>query len=123
MRAYFFSLIVLCIVLVMDIIGLNGLYVSFPPYDIFMHILGGIGIGLALCAAVRLHGSKIIHKYRVIIIGVLFVGIIWELFEMYYDITGEPLWSTPYYIDTAKDLIDDIIGGGIAVYLCLRNLK
>ncbi len=123
MRAYFYSFIVLCLVLVMDIIGLNGLYVRFPPYDIFMHILGGIGIGLALCAAVALHGGNIVHKYRIIIIGVLITGIIWELFEMYYDITGEPLWSALYYIDTVKDLIDDIIGGGIAVYLCRKNLN
>ena len=123
MRTYYYALLVLCLVLITDIIGIRGMYVIFPPYDIFMHILGGIGIGLAICAAVRLHGEKIIHKRRVTIIGVLIVGIIWEIFEMYYDITSAPLWTVPYYIDTVKDLIDDVIGGGIVTYLCQKNLK
>jgi hypothetical protein len=118
MRIYFIAIIVLCFVLITHIIGIRGLYVAFPPYDIFMHICGGIGIGLAICAAIVLHGEKIVHKRRVIIIGVLIVGIIWELFEIHYDITGSPLWTTPYYIDTIKDLIDDMIGGGIVAYIC-----
>jgi hypothetical protein len=101
---------------VTHIIGIRGMYVAFPPYDIFMHILGGIGIGLAVSAAVKLHGDKIVHKRWVIIIGVLLIGIIWEFFEAYYDITGSPLWSTPYYVDTVKDLIDDMIGGAIIAF-------
>lgn len=123
MRTYYYALLVLCLVLITDIIGINGMYVIFPPYDIFMHILGGIGIGLAICAAVKLHGEKIVHKRHVIIIGVLIIGIIWELFETYYNIAGNPPWSIPYYIDMIKDLIDDAIGGGMVVYLCQKDLK
>ena len=116
MRKYFYSFIVLVLVLVTHIIGMRGMYVAFPPYDIFMHILGGLGIGLAVCAAIDLHGQNISHKKLTIIIDVLVVGLIWEFFEAYYDITGSTLWSIPYYIDTAKDLIDDMIGGAIIAF-------
>jgi hypothetical protein len=121
MRAYFYAFVVLCFVLITHIIGIRGMYVIFPPYDIFMHILGGIGIGLAVCAAIKLHGEKIIYKRRAIIIGVLIVGIIWELFEIYYDIAGSPLGTIPYYIDTVKDLMDDVIGGTLAAWLFMKR--
>ncbi len=123
MRIYFYSLVILCLVLITHIVGVNGMYAACPSYNIFMHILGGIGVGLAVCAAVKLHGGNIAHKGRVIIIGVLVMGMIWESFEIYYNIASAPLWTMPYYIDTAKDLFNDIIGGGIIVFLCQKLYK
>jgi len=103
--------------------GMNGLYFTVPSYDIFMHILGGIGIGLAVSAGIKLHGNKVIHKKWFIVIGVLIVGLVWEFFEIYFDITGFPLWSTPHIIDTVKDLIDDMIGGGIVALVYFFGKK
>ncbi len=122
MKTYLFALLVLCVVLLMHMIGLRGLYVHFPPYDIILHILGGIGIGLAVSAFIKIHGRNIVHKRLAVIIGVLIIGLIWELFEVYYDIAGYPLWTTPYFIDTAKDLLDDIIGGSLAAWIAIRPL-
>ncbi|MCX6718854.1 MAG: hypothetical protein NTZ38_00520 [Candidatus Taylorbacteria bacterium] len=120
MKAYFLAIIVLCIVFVMNIFGIDGLYVQFPPYDIFMHILGGIGIGLAAFAFVSIHGKDIVHKRLAVILIVLVAGLIWEGFEAYYNIAGGPVGSLPYYLDTAKDLFDDVIGGSLIAWLMMR---
>ncbi len=117
MLTYLWALIILAIVLVAHLLGLTGLYVTFFWYDIMMHILGGVGIGLFVTAIIKLHGREIINKHRVIICSVIIVGMGWELFEIYFRLTGYPLWSKMYYIDTVKDLIDDTIGALVVVYL------
>lgn len=120
MRIYLYAFFVLCLVLVAHILGLNGFYDRIAGYDILMHILGGIGIGLTIFAIINLHGKTIERKREAVIFGVLVVGLVWELFEMYFDITGMPLWTIPYYIDTAKDLFDDLLGGAIAVWMSTK---
>lgn len=85
-------------------------------YDIMMHILGGVGIGLFVAAIINLHGQSIKNKRKFIIFSVIIVGFVWELFEIYYDLNGYPLWSKLYYLDTIKDLIDDTIGASLVAY-------
>lgn len=121
MIIYIFALIILAIVLVAHIFGLTGPYVTIFGYDIMMHVLGGIGIGLFVAAIIKMHGQNIINKRRLIIISVIVVGMVWELFEIYYKLTGYPLWTKLYYIDTVKDLIDDTIGALIVAYFVTKN--
>jgi hypothetical protein len=123
MRIYISALVVLLITLFAHISGMNGLYMSIPAYDVFMHILGGAGIGLALSAVVRSDLSHIRGKRSKIILGVLLAGTLWELFEMYFNIAGAPVGTKAYLLDTVKDLIDDTIGGALMAWLCLRNRK
>ncbi|MEI8328168.1 MAG: hypothetical protein WCG02_03470 [Candidatus Taylorbacteria bacterium] len=126
MLTYIFALIILFIMLVAHIFGINGLYYHYPFYDIFMHVLGGAGIGLLLIAFIRSNFSNfanILFLRRKVVLGVLVVGLMWELFEMYFDIAGAPLWTTAYYIDTAKDLINDVIGASIVAWLIFRKKK
>ncbi len=48
------------------------------------------------------------------LIGVLAVGIGWELLELFYKVD---VLNFRYWMDTAKDLIDDAIGGLISIYI------
>jgi hypothetical protein len=92
-----------------------GIYGSVVWYDIFMHILGGFSIGFSVAAAMELHGGRIGWRRTLILAVVLAAGIAWEIFEAYYDIAGAPFGTHAYWIDTVKDLIDDFIGGLLAV--------
>lgn len=121
MITYILALIVLIVVLGTHLLGLTGLYITIFWYDIMMHILGGVGIALFLLAWVQLHGQGIVNKRRFIIIGTIVAGLIWELFEMYYELNGYPLWSKMYYLDTIKDLIDDTLGAVVVAYIGFRN--
>jgi hypothetical protein len=61
--------------------------------------------------------------FRNIILGTMFFGLLWELFEIVEDVSGFPLWSNPYIIDTLKDLINDFIGGAIGSFVFLKIKK
>ena len=117
MRTYISAFIVLALVLAAHIIGLDGYYYTIDSYDIFMHIAGGAGIGLFVAALLRSYRYGAFFSRRNIILGVIVVGIVWELFEIFYELTGHPLWTKLYYIDTIKDMIDDVLGGAIVAYI------
>ncbi len=121
MLTYLWALIILAIVLAAHLLGLTGLYVTFFWYDIMMHILGGVGIGLFVTAIVNMHFPAIVNRRRFIIVSVVIVGIVWELFEAYYDIAGYRFGTKLYYLDTIKDLIDDTIGASLVAYWVTRN--
>lgn len=121
MRTYISAMVVLAIVLAAHIFGLDGLYYRIDSYDIFMHILGGVGIGLFAAALLRSYRSGMYFSKKNVVYMVVIVGIVWELFEIYYQITGHPLWTELYYIDTVKDLIDDTIGGTFIAWVLGRG--
>lgn len=111
----FLSITTLLLVLFMHLEGMSQhLYIDYWFYDIIMHILGGAGIGFSILYVLK--NPKYIIPIS--IIG----GIAWELFEVYFNISGAKLWTTPYYLDTAKDLLDDTIGSMLA-YLIITNKK
>jgi uncharacterized membrane protein (DUF373 family) len=121
LTVYFSALVVLLAVLVADMQGnALGLYQSWWPFDILMHIAGGIGIGLFLYALIGSFYPHIRRKKRAVIWGVFVVGIVWELFEIWSNTAGYTLWTVPYYIDTAKDLFDDVIGAGLVAWLVMK---
>ena len=111
MLPYLFTLLSVAGLLVAHLFGTHGLYVHFPPYDIFMHTLGGFSLGLFVNALIG-------PKRGTIILWVFIAGVVWELFEAYYNIAGYDVGTKLYYIDTAKDLIDDILGAIIAAVTC-----
>lgn len=121
MRTYLYALLVILVLLIAHDLGLAyGLYLSVWPYDIFTHMLGGLGIGFCLAAILGTHGTAIVHKRRAVLIGVLVAGILWEAFEAYYNIAGYPVGTKLYWIDTIKDLFDDMLGGTIAAYCVFK---
>jgi hypothetical protein len=122
MKTYISAFVILTIVLFAHISGLDGLYYQIDSYDIFMHILGGVGIGLFATALLRSYRSGMCFSRRNIIFGVILVGIVWELFEIHFKLTGHPLWTKLYYIDTVKDMMDDTIGGAFVAWIMNRKL-
>jgi hypothetical protein len=122
MKIYISALVVLGIVLMAHISGLGGLYYQIDSYDIFMHILGGVGIGLFAVALLRSYRSGMFFSRRNVVLSVIMVGVVWEVFEMYFNLTGHPLWTKLYYIDTVKDLVDDTVGGVFVAWILNRKL-
>ena len=120
MKSYIPALVMSVIVLCAHLAGLHSFYYTIPQYDIFMHIIGGISIAFFLHGLVISSSPQ--HETRgKIIFAVFIVGVAWELFEAYYNIAGAPVGSKAYYIDTIKDLCDDVIGAVIATYFIFRN--
>ncbi len=87
-------------------------YVTLPPFDIFMHFLGGVCIALSVL--------YVLKKPKHIILFTILGGIAWEVIELYGDISGHTFGTYNYYFDTVKDLIMDTIGG-VIVYLINKN--
>lgn len=124
MKAYLYALAAVAATFIAHEAGLlSGFYLAFPPYDIFMHMLGGLGIGLFAFALMNSFIPARFHRRWLIILAVFIGGLAWEIMEAHYDIAGYKLWTTPYFIDTTKDLIDDIIGGVVAAVTCIRRSK
>ena len=121
MRYYFISLVILVAVLIGQIAGLHGIYISETLYLMVMHLAGGFGIGLFIMSLVR---EKPFGRQKMVIImvvGALIAGLLWEAIEVYYNISGYHLWTHMYYIDTARDLANDIIGGALATLFLVGN--
>ena len=94
-------------------------------FDIPMHVLGGMF--LALCAgALFFNKLRRLSRSETVVTALLFVlviGIGWELFEYVVQIfiKGSPeLANIP---DSIKDILMDIIGGGVASVFVLRSIK
>ncbi|MEK7641852.1 MAG: hypothetical protein AAB365_02550 [Patescibacteria group bacterium] len=121
MRTYFFALVILSAVLLAHMFGLTGAYVDIDGYDIMMHILGGVGIGLFVAAILKLHGQHVKHPRLTIIFWVIIAGLLWEFFEIYYDLIGYPFGTKGYWVDTIKDMIDDTIGGAVVAWITNRK--
>jgi len=115
MITYISALVVLTVVLFAHMSGIEGLYYTVDRYDVLMHLMGGVGIGLFVTGLLQSYRAGDFLKYRNVITGVILIGFVWEFFEIYYQLTGHPLWTKLYYIDTVKDLIMDTIGGGFVV--------
>lgn len=124
MLTYLSAVILSAITLVLHVYGLHGWYVQLVWYDIMMHILGGVTIAVfayAVLASLRGRVFVVSRGGAWTVVGfVLLAGLIWEGFEIYFDISGHPFGTKLYYIDTVKDLFDDVFGGGIVV--AIRSL-
>lgn len=58
--------------------------------------------------------TRLPESTKNVLIGVMIVGVGWEVLELLYKVNA---LSTRYWIDTVKDLIDDTIGGFISIYI------
>ncbi|HEX7724598.1 MAG TPA: hypothetical protein VF438_02575 [Candidatus Paceibacterota bacterium] len=124
MKTYFSAFAVLFAVAVGNFVG-QEYNISFqvPFYDVYLHFGGGLGIAMLLHALLISYKPDYFHtarSRRLVLWGVLVVGLVWELFEAYFGIAGAPVGTKAYYTDTIKDLIDDMLGGALAVWLVAR---
>lgn len=110
MKKYLLSLTILVGLFILHYWAMRGGYVRYPWLDIITHGIVCFGIAIGLGNFLDRNCKPLSFK-KYVVLGVLIVGISWELLEIAYNITGHPLWSTEYYLDTFKDLIVDTIAG------------
>lgn len=103
-----------------------GLYWLYSWFDMPVHFLGGLWVGLAaLWLLLRFAGDTVSRgRLAALILGSgIAVGAAWEVFE--YNIGLAPISHQVYVVDTVLDLSMDLAGAlaafGIALYRRPRN--
>ncbi len=86
-----------------------SLYWQYPWLDVLSHFLGGLWVALALLWLAYRFGihPRAFHLF----LGVLAVGLAWEVFEVAAGIPRESNWL----FDTAIDLIMDLFGALVGI--------
>jgi uncharacterized membrane protein YjdF len=87
------------------------------------HIVGGLALALFVRAFLDRFIPGIKKKDSFTFFVTLLLGIIWEIFEAYFGISGHVFWSRAYRLDTAKDIVDDMISALIALYWIYKIRK
>ena len=123
-----FSFLVLAVLITLHSIGsYYYLYWRFPWYDSLVHIVSGLWVALLILWLASVLGqvnSLKEYKFRSFLIAVIsavFIGIIWELIENYYQVTYTNAGG--YYLDTAMDLLSDGLGGILAYLYFIKKTK
>ncbi len=105
----------------------HNLYFYIWWFDIPMHILGGVLVGVAVLYAyhfVFVKASLDKNKrttWLILLASVFFVGVGWEYFEFAKGITFNMIGS--YRTDVLKDIIMDMLGGTFSGVYFVNNSK
>ncbi len=102
--------------------SLHHWYVRYHGLDILMHILGGIGLAFAINWIITTIAPRYSPTFWYIILLTFLAGVAWEAMEAVNDIAGAPVGTAAYYLDTAKDIVNDTLGAIIAAFF-LRKIK
>ena len=113
-KPLYISLVLAALLLVLHLYALHMfLYWHHRWFDIPMHILGGAAIGAFLLAFFSTRHAKFYFFCMALVV----VG--WEVFEYIGHIsTAQP----NYWFDTAKDMVDGLIGAAVSFYFARRSL-
>lgn len=103
------------------------LYWVLPWYDVLMHFLGGLWLGLMVFALAHRSVPHLL-QHRVVMVlaiisGALLVGFLWELMEFFIDILLGTNTFQPNLPDTMADLGFDILGSLVAACGILLTLR
>jgi uncharacterized membrane protein YjdF len=96
-------------------------YYMHPSLDIPMHYLGGLWAGLVVYWFLRDvvgYREKMLRLYVFLLISVLFIGLIWECFELFIHVISIDQIDMQ---DSFKDICMDLFGGFTACTLIKRN--
>ena len=121
MLSYILALIVLALVLAGNALGPQATHISMNYFDSILHLFAGVGLGFFFCAFTQSVGSRRWYSFWSVVLIVFAGGVAWEIFEAYFGITGYALWSTMYYLDTAKDLLLDVTGAALVAHIVIRK--
>lgn len=121
-------MIVLVILIILHILGsYYSWYWTYPWFDIVVHIISGLWVALVcLWLATRLGEINSLKEYKIksfliAAISALLIGVVWELFENIAQITSTNV--NGYGLDTAFDLISDVIGGILAYLYFIKRRR
>jgi hypothetical protein len=114
MQLLFASLVLIVLISSLHIYaGEKYLYFLYWWFDIVMHFLGGVWVGVTflwLYFFSRFFGQQAFQKgkvFKVAIISFVIVGLSWEIFEVFI---GVPIYEPNYIFDTVSDLIVGTLG-------------
>ena len=116
---------ILVLVGVLNIISVK-LYLHWSLWwiDIILHFLGGLCVALfALWFSSGKSDLKNWSQKKILFVALtsaICVGILWELYELYFGLTFLSDGAR-YFVDTAKDLTMDFVGG-IFGFFWINNL-
>jgi len=95
-------------------------YASIRYFDMVMHFLGGLWVGLALLWLLFKENFSFVLIFK-ILLGVLVVGVLWEIFEI---LVNSTIAQNPFdVLDTASDLFFDFGGGLCAILYLWKKLQ
>ncbi len=88
------------------------LYYSTWYFDMFMHFLGGVWLGMLLIWFFKVDSFSLRQVFKVIL-GVLVIGVAWEIFEFVFINT---VAEFPFDLaDTISDMLFDLSGGFVSI--------
>lgn len=100
-------------------------YFFYPWYDIPMHFLGGLVVAFLIYFIILTSGKRssvLSNRLKLgvyIIVGTLVIGIGWELFEYFFNITFDAGQTG----DTMLDIVMDIVGALVVYTYALVSLR
>jgi uncharacterized BrkB/YihY/UPF0761 family membrane protein len=88
-------------------------------FDMPMHFLGGFWLALAFIWVFSLK-DKTFNSIFKIVLGVVFIGICWELFEFFFvNYVADNAFNT---LDTISDMMFDLAGGLAGILYCFKKI-
>lgn len=102
------------------------LYWVFPWFDMLMHFLGGLWVGLVgiwyvyfsgIIKNINIKSARQMRIFSISIITVVIIGVLWEIFEVY---SGVLSIEENYWFDTSLDILMDTSGAS-AAFLYIRH--
>lgn len=94
-------------------------YFSIWWFDMPMHLLGGLWLGLVFIWFLRLKDLSFSTIVK-IILGVLLIGIAWEVFEI---IVNKTIIQNPFNtLDTISDVCFDLAGAFISILYFAKRI-
>lgn len=100
------------------------LYWTVSWFDILMHFLGGLLIGLIsififfILRFVSIPKNHILNVFIITVGSVLIVGLVWELWEVFVGLTN----VLKDQVDTAIDIVMDLIGASAAFLYAKKKI-
>ncbi len=117
-KIFFATLLILFIFSVSQFVFVPmDLYFILPNLDILMHVLGGFSFGFLFISIFEFRSIKV--SLLNVMFFVLFVGIVWEVYEWVSDIIN--LRTYGGWTDTVKDIFDDMLGAYLSFKLCQKS--
>jgi hypothetical protein len=114
----FYSLIILIFVL-NSVATKFSWYFSVWYFDMIMHFLGGFWIGLAYVYLLSPEDKSISTVFKILLF-VIFIGIGWEVYEIW---VNEIIIQNPLnFLDIISDILFDLSGGTLAILYFFKKI-
>ena len=121
-------MVVLGVLLVLHSVGsYYSLYWVYSWFDIVVHIVAGLWIGLVFLWLASVFGQvNSLKEYKaksflIAFVSAIFVGIVWELLENFFQVTFTK--ASGYSLNTAMDIFNDGVGGLLAYLYFVRRRR